>query len=102
MIYCGGGGGYTYSKNSTNGLGVNTKCIPTLFLQRRLSWFCIYLVEKHSEPAVDDTYPTYMTEMTPQAHVGVGIGPGYNRIMMEYPQRYIPTWIRSNLVIRKD
>jgi hypothetical protein len=71
---------YTYLTNSTKGLGVNTKCIPTSFLQRRFDRLCIYSVEKHSKAVVEDTYPRYMTEMTRHAHVVISIGPYYNKI----------------------
>jgi hypothetical protein len=33
----------------------------------------------------EDMYPGYMTEVTQQAHVGVGIGPHYNEMVVEYP-----------------
>jgi hypothetical protein len=75
----------TYSMNSTNGLGVNTECIPTSFLQSRPGWLSIYPVEKHLRAAVKDTYPGYMTEMTWQTHVRVGISPHYNKTTVEYP-----------------
>jgi hypothetical protein len=55
--------------NSTKRLSVNTKCIPTLFLQRRLGRLCIYSVKKYPEAAVEDTYLGYMTEMTRHAHI---------------------------------
>jgi hypothetical protein len=70
-----------YSTKSTKGLGVNTECIPTSFLQRRFSRLCIYSVEKHSGATVEDMYLVYMTEMTQQTHMGVGIGPYYNKIV---------------------
>jgi hypothetical protein len=71
--------------NSTKRLGVNIECIPTLFLQRRSGWLCIYLVKKHSGAATEDTYAGYMTEMTRQAHEGVRVGLHCNRTMIKYP-----------------
>jgi hypothetical protein len=59
-----------YSSNSTEILGINTECIPTSFLQRRLGWLCIYSVEKYSKVVVKDTYPGYMIEMTQHSHEG--------------------------------
>jgi hypothetical protein len=34
---------------------------------------------------VENTYLGYITEMTQQAHMGVGIGSYYNKMMAEYP-----------------
>jgi hypothetical protein len=65
--------------NSTKGLGINTECILTSFMQRRLDQLCIFSIEKQSGAAVKETYPGYMTEMT-QTHVGVNIGPYYNKM----------------------
>jgi hypothetical protein len=59
-----------YSSNSTKILDINTECIPTSFLQRRLSWLCIYSVEKYSKVVVKDTYSGYMIEMTQHSHGG--------------------------------
>jgi sporulation-control protein spo0M len=75
----------TYLMNSTKRLGVNTECIPTSFLKRRLGQLCIYSVKKHSGAAVEDTYPGYMTEMTRQVHGGQHIGSYYNKMTTEYP-----------------
>jgi hypothetical protein len=66
--------------NSTKLLGINTECIPISFLQRRLDQLCIFSIEKQSRAAVKKTYPGYMTEMTQQTHVGVNIGPYYNKM----------------------
>jgi hypothetical protein len=70
----------TYSTNYTKGLGINTKCTPTSFYQRRLSRLCIYSVEKHLGDAVEDMYQGYKTEMTSQTHMGVNICPYYNNM----------------------
>jgi hypothetical protein len=51
------------------------------FMQIRLSRLYIYSVKKHLRAAVEDMYPGYMTEMTWQAHVGVGIGPYYDKMV---------------------
>jgi hypothetical protein len=71
--------------NSTKGLGVNTECIPTSFLQRRPGRLYIYSVKKHSGVAIKDTYLGYMIEITQQAHGG-----WHMQILQQYDNRISP------------
>jgi hypothetical protein len=77
--------------NSTKRLSVNTKCFPTSFRQGRLGRLYIYSVKKgHLGAAIEDMYLGYLTKMTQQNLIGIGMGPHLNNMVVEYPSEIEP------------
>jgi hypothetical protein len=70
--------------NSIKRLGVNTKCIPTSFMQRRPGHLYIYSVEKSSGVTVENMYPGYLIKMTRTHLIGIGMDLHSNKMAVEY------------------